>query len=231
MLANLAGVAEGVEQVVSQLEAQAQVLPEQAQVLAVGLRCPSEVRAHLERTAQQHGGLQADHLQVFRQGHVVALLEVHVLLLALADLQGVSAEQFEDHGIAGHQLVGLHQHGITAQDGGVHAPLRMHGGLPPAQGGGVHDVVVHQGEVVEELDAQGGVERPVRIATEELATQERGRRTNPLGGQVQQVGHGRVEAVDRKGPAPGLQALLDPGAVFVQDLHVGLSSSFSRYSP
>ena len=107
----------------------------------------------------------------------------------------------------------------------------MHGGLPSAQGGGIHDVVVHQGEVVEELDPQRGVERPVRIATEELATQERSRRSHPLGGQVQQVGHGRIKTIVRQRSLPGLQAGLDPGAMGVQDLHVGLSSSFSRYSP
>jgi hypothetical protein len=67
--------------------------------------------------------------------------------------------------IGAHELVGLHEHGIAAEDGRVHIPLHARWGVPRATGG-IHDVVVHEGEVVEELDAERFVEHRSAVTAE-----------------------------------------------------------------
>ena len=47
-----------------------------------------------------------------------------------------------------------HMQGIP-EDGEVVVPLLVHGGMTAAEGRLVHDVVVHQGEIVEEFHSQG----------------------------------------------------------------------------
>ncbi len=71
--------------------------------------------------------------------------------------------------IGTHYLIGLHQHGITTQDRGVRIPLLMHGRLSSTQWRSIHDVIMHQGEVVEEFDTDRFIQHIRCFATEKFA--------------------------------------------------------------
>ena len=55
-------------------------------------------------------------------------------------------------------LVGLYQHHVAAQYGGVFVPFFPDRGHSPAQRGTVHYVVVDKGESVEDLQSGGGLQ-------------------------------------------------------------------------
>ena len=103
-------------------------------------------------------------------------LKIHVPLLAFADLGGRLAEAAQHRGQQGRrhvqeQLVGPHQHHVAAQDGHVGVPLLVHRGLAPTQGRLVHDVVVEQGEVVEDFGGQCRPQHGLQLVGKEVGAQ------------------------------------------------------------
>ena len=102
---------------------------------------------HLDGTGQEHARLEAYHLDILLLGYIIALFEVHVVLLSLAYLQcGFGAEvehrlQFVAVALQ-HLLIGEHQHRVAGEDGCIVAPPFVHGDMPPSQVGLVHQVIV-----------------------------------------------------------------------------------------
>ena len=86
----------GVEIVISHLECQAKPVTVVIQEIGVHFRGSAYQGTDLGRTGQEHGGLEADHLHVFLHGDLRELLEVHVHLLALADLRRGLGEEVQD---------------------------------------------------------------------------------------------------------------------------------------
>ena len=103
----------------------------------------------------------------------------------------------------------------------------MHRGLSATDRGGIHDVVVHQGEVVEELDAKRFVERVLLAAAEQLAAQEGERGPHTLRGQAHEIRHGHIQRIIGQGGDPPLHVRIDQRAVPFHHF----ARSFIRYSP
>ncbi len=153
---------------------------------------------HLAGASQQHRGLEAYHLEVFLGAHVVAVLEVHVPLLALVDFHGGAVEEFHHllGALAGRLrdvLCGHGEHGVAAQDGHVVVPSAVHGGLSATHVGAVHHVVVQQGEVVKQLQPHCGLDGSLHVAAQGFAGHEHQLRTQSLAAQRHGVGDGLIE--------------------------------------
>ena len=129
-------------------------------------------------------------------------LKLHVPLLAFAHFQRRAVENLERLRQCGRRqfrqrLVRQHQHGIAGQDGRVGVPFGVDRGLAPAERSRVHDVVVNQGKVVEQLNGVGPGKRGAWVSAAGLGTQQHQNRTQPLAAQIQQITLGGVESVRR----------------------------------
>ena len=77
--------------------------------------------------------------------------------------------------------------GIPGEDGEVVVPFLVHGGMAAAEGRLVHDVVVHQGEIVEELYGEGRRQRLFPGSPAGLACRHDQHRSQPLAPQAHEV--------------------------------------------
>ena len=116
---------------------------------AVGIisRGTSQDGTNLHGAGQQHTGLQTYHLYILVLSHVVACLEVHVVLLSLTNLEGCLSKEVEHlrqmvRVTLHHSLIGQYQHGVAREDGCVGIPPFVHRLMSTAQVGLVHQVVV-----------------------------------------------------------------------------------------
>ncbi len=90
------GVAESVEEVVLELEGKAEVDAELVEVFDVGVRSGGVECTDFECGGEEDSGFVANHQHIFIEGDVLTLLEVHVVLLAFADLDGCFVEAVEN---------------------------------------------------------------------------------------------------------------------------------------
>ena len=90
------GVAESVEEVVLELEGKAEVDAELVEVFDVGVRGGGVECTDFECSGEEDSGFVANHQHIFIEGDILALLEVHVVLLAFADLDGCLVEAVEN---------------------------------------------------------------------------------------------------------------------------------------
>src|SRR5690606_31822376 len=167
------GITKGIQVVVLQLESYSKQSAELIDGVAVLLRSPGNYGAHFQRSAHQYGGFVFDHFDVFLDGHLLPGLEIYVILLAFAYLNGGLGEQHGQFpegfaGIAFKKPVGIDQHGVAREDAGVDVPTLMYGGISAAQGGSIHNIVVDQGKVVKGLYGKGGIKGFPVIAPEDL---------------------------------------------------------------
>ena len=178
-------VAIDVEIVVLQLEGQSYLFAKAIEIVGVLLRGPCEDGTNLQRTSQQHAGLQTDHLDILVLGHVRALLKLHVQLLTVAYLQRRLREEVE-HGFQPfcrtlrHHLIGQYQHRVAREDGLVVVPLHVHRRFAATLVSIVHQVVVEQGVVVIGLQCAGRSQYALRILAEEVVGQQHQRRADAL---------------------------------------------------
>ena len=159
-LAEYLGVSVGVQPVVSYLEGQSEVVAELVQEICLLLVSACYEGSHLCGACDEHSRLEAYHLHVVFHRDIFHLLEVHIVLLALADLCGSLRKQLQylrQHlrRRLRYELVALDGHHVTRQDGGVLVPLAVYCRHSAAHIRLVHDVVVDKGEAVEHLDSCG----------------------------------------------------------------------------
>ena len=88
---------------------------------------------------EQDGCLEPYHFEVFGYGDVVALLEVHIVLLPLADFHTCLLEDVEYLVEVGvwlpeEVLPGEDVHCVAREDGGVGVPLEVDGGFAASDG-------------------------------------------------------------------------------------------------
>ena len=88
------------------------------------------------------------------------LFEVDIYLLAFANFAGGSVKKGEYGGQmfgmhAAQVIVGLNHHNISGQQGSIIAIFFMHGFVPSAQGGFIHNIVVNQGKIVKQFNRSG----------------------------------------------------------------------------
>ena len=147
------GIPEGIKVVILDLKGDAQFLAELIKMSAICLTRSTEHGTHLQTRGQQHRGLEADHVDIFVQTDGVIGLEIHVQLLAFADLHGRPVETVHDppdvRAVDPVQIIiGYHEHDIPSQQSGWFSILCMHRRFSSAQGRLVHDVVMDQREIV-----------------------------------------------------------------------------------
>jgi hypothetical protein len=95
-------------------------------------------------------------------GDDVGGFEIDVELLSSADVEGCLGEEVEEFGEVlrrrlCEELVGSDEECITGEDGGGGIPLDMDGGLIASERGVIDEVVVDEGEVMEEFEGEGGL--------------------------------------------------------------------------
>lgn len=227
LLAEGGRVAVGVQVIVLNLERDARQPTEMVQMFGIGLRRTGANRAHFERGTEQHGGFQFNHANVFGDGHISAGLEIHVHLLAFAHLDGRAVEHIQQRRnrlcISGlrQKTVGMDEHHIAAEDARVHVVFRVDGRLAPAQRRGIHDVVVHEREIVEQLDGSGGGQGGIQVVGEKLVAEQQQRGPDALAAEPQDVRTGFVQFAGRGGEGILCEELTDAVEERGQFVHGG----------
>src|SRR5690606_15637246 len=160
LLAKLSGIAEGIAIVVLHLERNAELSAKFIQELLIPLSRSSANGAHRPTSCEYRGCLQRDHAQIAIEINIIGFFEIHVKLLSLAKLPRRTIEECADgedvfSGNAVEIIVCGHEHHIACKQCCVFSVLRMHGRHSPSQRSFVHDVVVNEREIMEELDCCG----------------------------------------------------------------------------
>ena len=98
-----------------------------------------------------------DHVEILLDRNRLPGFEIHIVLLAFADFDGhriEAGENLRQHlgRVFAQQAVGADEHRIARQDGDVLSPFGEDGRVAPAHRRVVHDVVVQQREIMENLD-------------------------------------------------------------------------------
>ena len=197
-LADFAGVALDVQQVVDDLEGHAHVVPVPPQRLHVVLRRTAEDGPGFGGGAEQRRRLAIDALVVqpaglrgVKGGEELDQLpagEFHDRLRETADDANHSGIADEGGG-SGEQVVSQQHRHVVA----VHL---VDGGLASAQAGVVHRVVVDQGSQVEQLHRRRHDERQLALVLVELCRQQGQRRPNSLAARTQGVVQERIQVGD-----------------------------------
>ena len=196
------GVAPDAEEVVDGLEGETEVVAVRLQRVGGAVVGAAEHRADGDGAGQQRAGLVALHLQALLDGDPLAVLVGDVLRLAVDELAGGGGQPAgRAAGLDGAELqqdlVGEGEEGVADEDGlggAVHLP---DGVAVPALFVTVHQVVVQQREVVDQLDRDGAGDADL------------GRGSGHLGGQQRERGAHGLAAVTVRGAALGV----DPAEV------------------
>ena len=98
------GVTEAVKQIILYLKSQSEVNAVVIDRLLLSGCCATYDGAALECGCQQHGSLQANHLEVVADLNIITGLKIHIVLLSLADLRGGTREQPQQR----RQVLGRH---------------------------------------------------------------------------------------------------------------------------
>ena len=162
-LAGHLGRAPDAEQVVGELEGEADVPAELGQAHGELGRGAHVHRADRAGAGHQRGRLVARHLDALGQGHVAALFEREVLALPGDQPlhrggQAARRPQAARGGVLEQQVVRQGEHRVAGQDRRADAEHGPRGRAVPPLGVPVHDVVVQQREVVHKLDRDRGAD-------------------------------------------------------------------------
>ena len=94
-LAEDGGVAIDIEQVVLQLESQSYLFAILIEMSCIFVAGTSQYSPHLHGTGQQDAGLQTYHFKIFSLCDIIAVLELHVILLSFSYFEGRLGEKRE----------------------------------------------------------------------------------------------------------------------------------------
>ena len=193
-------VAIHVQPIVLQLERQPQRLAETVDTIRIRLARSAYNRPYLQRSSQQHGCFQANHLDIFRFGHIVPTLEFHIVLLTLANFKSRFQEQLDDSPRvrsfrAGDITESDDLHGIARKYGRILVPHLMHRRFTTAHVGFVHHIVMQQRKVVKHFQPHRRIQCPTIIARKHLAGKQRQQRPHALTAQRQLITHGSIQSI------------------------------------
>ena len=205
-----------VENIVTYLECHAQFRSEGVYSVAVLLRGPAANRTYDGGTGEQDGRLERYHVQVILHGNPFERFEIHVVLLSLAHLQRGIVEDAENTGQDGRvglfeQTVGVNHHGIARKDGAVDTPFAVYGRFAAADGSIVHDVVVQQREVVENLHRRSTRQRTRHVVAEYVACHHGQQRPEPFAALTERIDNGLVKRIRLFGKGKCMDVLLYDG--------------------
>ena len=162
---------------------------------------------------------------VLLHGHGVAALEIHIVLLPLADPDGhirKHGEQLRQHGLVAlrKQTVGPNHHRIARKNRHIVVPARMHGRLAPTHVRTVHDVVVQQREIMENLYGHRGRLRSVDPSAESRAGHQQGDRPDPLAALLERISDRLVQQARLARPFHRPELLLEDPLQFIERVHI-----------
>ena len=160
-----------------ELEGQTDLFGETIEHFAVGGGRIGEQSPHFCSATEEHGGFEADHFEIFGLCDITARLEIDIILLSFANLNGAVGEKSHhfvrtSDGALRNEAIGEEQHGVARKHGGVFVPALVDGRATAAHIGVVHEVIVHEGVVVVHLDADGGRNSRGEIAVIERVGRE-----------------------------------------------------------
>ena len=204
-LAQLFGTGFDIEDVIADLEGQAECIGETVELGQLRFVGVAAQRTHAHRRADQCAGLQCMHAGQCRQG---------LLLAGGIDVQRLAATHARGAGRVGQGLqaghaqrgrqwrVGQQAEGaglqrIAGQDGGRFVEGDMGGRLAAAQGVIVHrrQVVMHQRIGVDELDGHRRRVQVFRLRAEQVATGVHQQRAHALAAAQHRIAHRLVQAL------------------------------------
>ena len=173
------------EEIVGELEGQAEVHAEPPQPLDMLVGAAAGPGAERAGDREQRSGLVAGHVQAFGQTDVRAPFEAEVGALAADQPQQRRAEPARAAPVVtapGQFVEGERVQRVAGEDGVRGAEDRPHARPVPAHRVAVHDIVVQQREVVHKLDRHRGGQRAVGEAADRLRAQQYQRRPYALSG-------------------------------------------------
>ncbi len=210
--------------------------PEGGDLPAFGTRDPAQDRPRLAGPGEQYGALSLDDLEIETLADIDVEAAFELQEFALGDALDRGGKDLEDFDAA---ILDDHRRGpgieeVPGQDGPLVAPDRIRGGPAPAQGRGVHDVVVEQGRGVQQFDRGGDPDasRP-RIITEFRRQQEQGGAqafasgAQQMGAQFGEQGQIRMQLAPQR-PLHQGQGRLDPFEHPRKDQRPGLAVAVRR---
>ena len=197
-LAQLLHCAVAVEQVVLLLEGEAEFECIAVNLLAVALRSITQHGTNHRGTRQQNGGLKLNHIHILDNRHLLALLEIHIVLLTLTHLQGHRGEDIHNaRQFVGRrttqQAVGINHHCIARQDGHILAPTSKDRGLAATHVGIIHNIVVQKREVMKHLYGRSGRQCILQLTAKSLTNQQQQRGTNTFAATRHRVDDGGIK--------------------------------------
>ncbi|OPZ70944.1 MAG: hypothetical protein BWY83_01389 [bacterium ADurb.Bin478] len=121
----------------------------------------AEQAADLAGQRKKPAGFFRDHAVILIQRHRGLEFEFLVQGLAFAHLQNAGGKAGQHPGQQGRFHIGqgmesLYEQSVAGENGGALLPFFIHRLAAVAQFVMIHDVVVHQGEIVHQLQRQGG---------------------------------------------------------------------------
>ena len=143
-------------------------------------------------------------MQVLRDRHLGALFEFHIHLLPFADLACDLVERGQDTRqvlVFGLQEVFIrkNEHDIARQDSRIFPEQRVYGRFAPTQGRCIHDIVVYQGEVVEDFDGVGQGQGLFYIGPVQPIAEHGHSRAQALTAQLQDIVDGCIQTLRAAG--------------------------------
>ena len=147
--------------------------------------------------AKQNSGFQPDHIQISLLGYLSFAFKIHIKLLTFANFCGSFIEQADDfrkHCRIGweQQIISFHHHNVTRKYSDVVIPLFMDSCFSSSQRSLVHDVVMHQGEIVKNLNSGSLTEDIFGIIFIHSIRHHGEQGADSLSSQAQDIGDGLV---------------------------------------
>ena len=175
------GIAPNAQEVVANLKGGAQRRTRAADGGAHVRVVAGEDGAEFHGGADQRRGFAINHVEIGVHRHRGLVLEGHVQILAFGHAPAAQRQDFDGvahgPGVAGiarpqHAERGRDVHEIAGVDGHGGAPDRPHRGPVTPQPVVVHHVVMHQREVVQQLDTRRRRQGGLDVAAERLAREQ-----------------------------------------------------------
>ena len=208
------GVAIDVQIVVLKLEGESDFLSEAIERVGVFIRCVSCERTEFGGAAEEHGGFEPNHLDVFFLRHIDAVFKVHVVLLSLADFCGGACEEREHaffvRAVGVDEVSeGSDEHGVAGEHCRVFVPFHVNGGFAASHVGVVHQVIVEERVVVIGFNREGCGHGDFRVVAIDGASQKHEGGAEAFSAHGEGVGNWLIEPLWLGGIGHGVQGSVD----------------------
>lgn len=197
-LAKHGGITVDIQIIILKLESQTNLFGKTIEHLSVGIGSIGDKGTHLGGTGEKNGGLETNHLNVFRLRDVGALLEIHVILLTLANLLCGTGKKTEYISLTTaatlhDQLESQDQHRVTREHSRVLVPFLMDRQLAASHIGMIHEVIMEKRMVMVGFQTDGCRNSFVRILAVEAMGKQQKSGSQTFAAHAEDVADGFVE--------------------------------------